>query len=273
MANRRMIAKSISVSDETNALSDFAALLFTWLIPHSDDYGVIPGSPGRIKALVVPRRRQSEADIDAALEEMRRVGLIYRYQHAGQPYIQLVRFEQHQEGLHKRTAPRNPLYSPSGEGVSGGGFPEVPAGSGPTEPKPIELKASEKKRLTTATTNTTKPDCESSGPDAAQRAAVVAMLERNVCQLTTPVEQALVDEWLADTSFDWIEAAIRQAALNKAASLKYVDTILQAWRKKYLPGDQPWLLEARRKGRSSPSSGCGGSFIDQLAELAQEAAR
>ena len=121
--------------------------------------------------------------------------------------------------------------------------------------------------------NTTKPDCESSGPDAAQRAAVVAMLERNVCQLTTPVEQSLVDEWLADTSFDWIEAAIRQAALNKAASLKYVDTILQAWRKKYLPGDQPWLLEARRKGRSSPSSGCGGSFIDQLAELAQEAAR
>ena len=79
MANRRMIAKSISVSDETNALSDFAALLFTWLIPHSDDYGVIPGSPGRIKALVVPRRKQSEADIDAALEEMRRVGLIYRY--------------------------------------------------------------------------------------------------------------------------------------------------------------------------------------------------
>ena len=48
MANRRMIAKSISVSDEANALGDFAALLFTWLIPHSDDYGVIPGSPGRI---------------------------------------------------------------------------------------------------------------------------------------------------------------------------------------------------------------------------------
>ena len=105
-----MIAKSISVSDETNALSDFAALLFTWLIPHTDDYGVIPGSPGRIKALVVPRRKQSEAEIDAALEEMRSVGLIYRYQHAGQSYIQLVRFERHQEGLHKRTAPHSPVY-------------------------------------------------------------------------------------------------------------------------------------------------------------------
>ena len=272
MANRRMIAKSISVSDETNALSDFAALLFSWLIPHSDDYGVIPGSPGRIKALVVPRRKQSEADIDAALEEMRRVGLIYRYRHAGQPYIQLVRFDQHQEGLHKRTAPRNPLYSQaaSASSDSAGDFPEVPGGSAPTEPKPKQLKPSERK--TTATTPTTEPLCESSVLDAGRRAAVVAMLQRNICQLTTPVEQSLVDEWLADTSFDWIEAAIRQAALNKAASLKYVDTILRAWRKKYLPGDQPWLLEARRKGRSSPLGRSGGSFIDQLAVLAQEAA-
>jgi DnaD/phage-associated family protein len=255
MANRRMIAKSISVSDETNALSDFAALLFTWLIPHSDDYGVIPGSPGRIKALVVPRRRQSETDIEAALEEMRRVGLIYRYQHGGHPYIQLVRFEQHQEGLHKRTAPRNPLYSPSGESGSDGGFPEVPAGSGLTEPKPNEPKPRERNQT----------------QDAAERAAVVAMLERNVCKVTTPVEQSLIDDWLADTSVDWIKAAIRQAGLNKAGSLKYVDTILQAWRKKYLPSDQPWRLEARRKGRSSLGNRSGGSFIDQLAELAQEA--
>ena len=66
MANRRMIAKSISVSDETNSISDFAALLFTWLIPHTDDYGVIPGSPGRIKALVVPRRKQTEAEFRKA---------------------------------------------------------------------------------------------------------------------------------------------------------------------------------------------------------------
>ena len=269
MANRRMIAKSISVSDEANALGDFAALLFTWLIPHSDDYGVIPGSPGRIKALVVPRRKQSEADIEAALEEMRRVGLIYRYHHAGQPYIQLVRFEQHQEGLHKRTAPRNPLYNQAEASGSAGDFPEVPAGSVSTEPNPNEIKVKEIE--TTTSTTTVKHAWEPAGPATAPRAAVVAMLEQNVCQVTTPVEQSLVDEWLADSSFEWIEAAIRQAALNKAGSLKYVDTILRAWRKKYLPGDQPWLLETRRKARNSPTGRSGGSFIDQLAKLAQEA--
>lgn len=258
-----MIAKSISVSDETNALGDFAALLFTWLIPHTDDYGVIPGSAGRIKALVVPRRTQSEAEIEAALEEMRSVGLIYRYRHAGQAYIQLVRFDAHQEGLHKRTAPRSPLYQQVAAGRGDGNLPEVPADSGPTEPNPNQPKPSEAKPTAT----------ELSGPadpGDAQRAAVVALIENNVCQVTTPIEQSLVDEWLADTPGEWIEAAIRQAALNKAASLKYIDTILRAWRTKYLPGDKPWQLEARRKGRGSAANRSNSSFIDQLADIAQE---
>ncbi len=261
MANRRMIAKSISVSDETNALSDFAALLFTWLIPHTDDYGVIPGSAGRIKALVVPRRKQSETEIDAALEEMRSVGLIYRYQHAGQPYIQLVRFDAHQEGLHKRTAPRSPVYQQVAAAQAGGNFPEVPAGSGPTEPNLTKPKSNEANLAAT----------EPAGPDAAQRAAVVEMLSKNVCPVTTPIELSLIDEWLSATSGEWIAAAIRQAALNKAGSIKYVDTILRAWLSKYLPGDKPWQLEPRRRGRGGVAAGGGNSFIDKLADLAQAA--
>ena len=76
--------------------------------------------------------------------------------------------------------------------------------------------------------------------------------------------------FLANTPGEWIEAAIRQAALNKAASLKYIDTILRAWRTKYLPGDKPWQLEARRKGRGSAANRSNSSFIDQLADIAQE---
>ena len=109
MANRRMLSKSISVSDETNELTDFAALLFTWMISHTDDYGVIPGSPGRNKALVVPRRNRTDAEVDAALEEMRALGLIYRYELNGKQYLQMVKFDQYQDGLNKRTAPRCPV--------------------------------------------------------------------------------------------------------------------------------------------------------------------
>ena len=254
-----MIAKSISVSDETNALSDFAALLFTWLIPHTDDYGVIPGSPGRIKALVVPRRKQSEAEIDAALEEMRSVGLIYRYQHAGQSYIQLVRFERHQEGLHKRTAPHNPVYQQAATSQAEGNFPEVPGGSGPTQPNLTEPKSNEVNPIAT----------EPSESAVLRRAAVVELLSKNICPVTTPIELSLVDEWLAAASGEWIAAAIRQAALNKAGSIKYVDTILRAWLKKYLPGDKPWQLEPRRRNRSGAAT--TNSFIDTLADLAQAA--
>lgn len=40
MANRRMISKSISVSEQANVLADFAALLFIWMLPHTDDWGI-----------------------------------------------------------------------------------------------------------------------------------------------------------------------------------------------------------------------------------------
>lgn len=53
MANRRMLSKSISISEQANDLSDFAALLFTWMIPHADDWGILPGSARKVKALIV----------------------------------------------------------------------------------------------------------------------------------------------------------------------------------------------------------------------------
>lgn len=110
MANRRMISKSISVSDETNKLSDFAALLFTWMIPHTDDWGIIQGTSGKINALVVPRRKKTDKQVEEALKEMQDAQLIWRYEYNGHQYSQLINFEFHQEGLHKRTAPKYPLY-------------------------------------------------------------------------------------------------------------------------------------------------------------------
>ena len=135
MANRRMLSKSISVSDETNELTDFAALLFTWMISHTDDYGVIPGSAGRIKALVVPRRNRTDAEVDAALEEMRALGLIYRYELNGNQYLQMVNFDRYQDGLNKRTAPRCPVCPEDQKErfgrQEGDNLQALPAASGP----------------------------------------------------------------------------------------------------------------------------------------------
>lgn len=160
MANRRMLAKSISVSDEVAALSNFAALLFSWMIPHTDDYGIISGSAGRVGALVVPRRNKSEAEVESALEEMRAVGLIVRYVRDGKSYLQLVNFDRHQQGLQKRTAPRYPLYEERNADYVSRKFPELPGNSCLTEPNLTEPNLTEPNltegNRTTTTTNLTQ---------------------------------------------------------------------------------------------------------------------
>ena len=100
-------------------------------------------------------------------------------------------------------------------------------------------------------------------------AAVVQLLAQNICPVTSRIEADLVREWTEALPKRWITQAIRQAALSKARSIKYVDKILQSWRSKYRPEESPWLAEGR-KTRASPA---GESFaMRRLAEMAREAA-
>ena len=126
-----MISKSISISTKANSISDFAALLFTWMVPHADDYGVLDGDEGTIKALVVPRRKQTAKQVGQALAELQQIGLIWIYFYKNKPYIQFTNFEEHQEGLHKRTSPKLPLYMDCCH--DSGNFREIPGNSPLTE--------------------------------------------------------------------------------------------------------------------------------------------
>lgn len=54
MAQRRMLSKSISVSERIANLSERAQVLVTWSIAHADDFGLLPKSEKKIKAMIVP---------------------------------------------------------------------------------------------------------------------------------------------------------------------------------------------------------------------------
>lgn len=144
MAERRMIAKSISISEQVAALrDDFTRLLFTWLIAHADDYGVVTGAPAKVRALVVPLLEHvTLAQVKDALSDMEQHELIYRYaDYDGAPLIQFATWEKHQFGLHKRTAPKHRLHNApvenpgtTGDDVASSdtsrNFPELPGDSG-----------------------------------------------------------------------------------------------------------------------------------------------
>ena len=88
MASGRILKTQISLSERVNELPIHAALLFTWMIPHADDFGRMRGSARIIKAMVVPMRDDMLAtDVDKCLNQMAESGLIERYQVDGETYI------------------------------------------------------------------------------------------------------------------------------------------------------------------------------------------
>jgi hypothetical protein len=134
MAERRMISKSISISERVNDMSIFARLLFTWMIPHADDFGRLPGSPMKLRALVVPMGDETKQEVEDALHEMDQHHLIQWYTIAGTKYIQINGFEKHQSGIHKRTQSRYPgpeeADEPTSSTESSQPFLEVPDSPG-----------------------------------------------------------------------------------------------------------------------------------------------
>jgi hypothetical protein len=151
MATRRMLAKSISISKQANSLSLFSKHLFTWLIPHADDFGRMSADPAVVKALVLPMEYKMtiapgmtqtiEVTVElvaAGLQEIQASGLIIIYEVNGEECLQFPKWEDHQTGLHKRTASKHPEYT--GDSRK---FPEVPGNSQPTEQNLTELNRTE----------------------------------------------------------------------------------------------------------------------------------
>lgn len=109
MASGRILKTQISLSEQVNDLSLHAALLFTWMIPHADDFGRMVGNARKVKALVVPMRDDfTSIMVDECLKEMSYAHLIERYEVNGEFFLQFPEWEIHQSGLHKRTKSKLP---------------------------------------------------------------------------------------------------------------------------------------------------------------------
>jgi hypothetical protein len=103
-----MISKSISTSTRLSEVSTFSCLLFTWIIPHCDDYGHLDANPKIVKAMVVPLRDETWEDVEKAIAELTKKNLIKKYEVEGRPYLEIVKWDEHQTFKNDR-----PLYQHS----------------------------------------------------------------------------------------------------------------------------------------------------------------
>ena len=91
-----MLDKKISVSEDVANLTTEAQLLFTWMIPHADDAGLLPYSARSIKALVVPMKDWTVEDIGFHLESIQKANLIELFEYEGDKFWHINAFAQHQ---------------------------------------------------------------------------------------------------------------------------------------------------------------------------------
>lgn len=145
-----MISKALSTSkrfaqlfDVVPDLAEFAQSLYPLLVSHTDDFGRQAGDLFTIKHKVHPASPRSPQDFERALKAMHDVRLLVWYQDGkGGEVIQIVQFEKHQTGLHKRT--RSDFPKPPGDSGNFRELPtQVPKSSAITEGNRTELNGRE----------------------------------------------------------------------------------------------------------------------------------
>jgi len=106
MAESRVIRKGFVDSDRVNSLSWFAECVYHRLLLVADDYGLFDARPAFLRSLLFGLKLDAvrEADLQRALADVERAGLVRFYSVDGKPYLQLLNY-----GQRTQSKPRFPL--------------------------------------------------------------------------------------------------------------------------------------------------------------------
>lgn len=124
MARGRIIDKNISTSKKVAKVTDKSALLYTWLISHTDDFGSMDGDAFVIKAKVVPMRLNwTLEDVETSIVELVQIGLLIKYEVEQETFVRVINFDSFQ--TFRTDRPRRAEYpaplgiplSPNGKSV------------------------------------------------------------------------------------------------------------------------------------------------------------
>lgn len=249
MAERRMISKSISVSERVNKLQDtFHMLLFTWMVPHADDFGRLFGSPMKVKALVVPMLDKTLKDVEEALSSLQRAGLIKWYEVDGDQFIQIDKFDKHQTGLHKRTKSKFP--PPPGDSRK---FPEIPLEENRREENRTEEKGTEQNL---------------NGKEKIDAADDPFHFYQNNFGVMNPFLAQDMTEWCKELGDDLVTEAMKRAISQNKRTWAYVTGILKDWESKGIKTIEQANAEQAEfeRKRQAPRGGGRPMIEDKLPE-------
>lgn len=92
MAQKRMLDKKISVSEQVADISLEAQICFTWSLPHADDVGLLPHSLRTLKALIVPMQDWTLEEFTSYWNEITDKQLIIAFEYQGTLFWKVAKF-------------------------------------------------------------------------------------------------------------------------------------------------------------------------------------
>ena len=119
MSRRRYISTDISTDAKVNTLSTFAALLYTWALPHfADNCRITPQNAVEVKWTVVPARKEGVKEVERAIGEIIKAGLwgIDQDDHFFVPSKSFYKWQTYINAANRRETPQiaaSPSPSPS----------------------------------------------------------------------------------------------------------------------------------------------------------------
>ena len=99
----RLIKESICRSEDIDSLSWFEEVLFYRLIVNCDDYGRFDGREKIIKSICFPLKDLRDSELTKALSKLAAQGLVIKYEVQGKPFLQLPKWEHHQQIRSKKS--------------------------------------------------------------------------------------------------------------------------------------------------------------------------
>jgi hypothetical protein len=109
MARSRNIKPAFFLNDLLATLAAWVRLLFIGLWTVADKAGRLADNPKRIGAALFPY--ESGLPLGEGLQQLHDAGFIRRYEIQGEPYIQILAWEKHQNPHRKETESVIPAYS------------------------------------------------------------------------------------------------------------------------------------------------------------------
>ena len=223
MARARLVSQKISESERVNTLPAEAALLYTWMIAHTDKYGRMKAHPLAIKNKVFPLRHVTLAKIRKFLSLManakkNKLGLIELYEVEGRHYLYMPGFDTEQK---PETKPK-PGEKPDGwrkkEGDSG-----IPA-------PPNYRLGMLSHQIPIGLDEIPPPDQPTELPTLDEKLGKVNdSYEQNIGLLTPMIADKIKD--LYDTyGANFCLDAFQEAVNNNVRKMSYITAILERWK-------------------------------------------